>query len=87
MDGTERRFYYQGEMKENVNVGEQNELFERMGDSIEARLMSMFRNRSSLWVGKTETELVEECEGKNRRKLPSRKVMLRRAWRKIAERQ
>lgn len=68
----------------------QNDLFEslkRMGDYMEARLMSMFRNRSSLWVGKTKTELVEECEGKTRRKLPSRKVMLRRAWRKNAERQ
>lgn len=39
------------------------------------RLMSMFRNRSSLHVGKTETELAEEYEGKARRKLQSREVI------------
>lgn len=42
---------------------------------MEPRLMSMFRNRSNLRVGKTETELAEEYEGKARRKLHSGEVM------------
>lgn len=39
-----------------MNVGEQGGQFEslkRVGDYMEASLMSKFRNRSSLWLGKT----------------------------------
>lgn len=47
-----------------MNVGEQSEQFEslrRVGDYMEARLRSRFRNRSSIWVGKTvKTELAVE---------------------------